>query len=477
MVMGELAIQRKVAVIGSGPAGYVAAIRLGQLGVQTVLIEKERIGGVCTNRGCIPSKALIHFTEILKEFRKAGEMGIEAEIKKIDFEKTQVWKQRVVDKLVSGINFLLEKNNVEIVIGSAIFENSNRIKINDNDEVQAIEFNKGVIATGSIPIELKGISFDGKQVISSRHALELSSIPKSIIVVGGGYVGVEMAGLLAELGSKVTILEAGNRILSIVEEDLARIVEQNLREKNVVIETNTFVDTCTKLDKKVVVHCKKNNEKISFEAEKILIAVGRKPNTKGLMLENTKVELNEKGFIKVDDQMHTTDASLFAIGDVTGEPMLAHRAFRQGKVVAEVIAGKNPVFDNNAIPSAIFSHPEIAVVGLSEEEAIKEGYKIVVGKFPFSASGRALTTNKKKGFVKIIADSSNHTVLGVRIVGSQASNLIGEGVLAVESFLRLEDIAFSIHPHPTFTEALMEAAEDALGQCIHLYKKGSSNKN
>ena len=471
MVMGELAVQKDVVVIGSGPAGYVCAIRLGQLGKKVMLIENEKLGGVCLNIGCIPSKALISFSHMVENLNDAGTMGISAKIEGIDFEKTQAWKQAVVDKLISGIKFLLEKNNVEIVYGNAYFESANRLKIDNNPEMQAVEFRKCVIATGSKPMQLKGVQFDGKQIVGSTEALSFTKIPKTLAVIGGGYVGIELAGVYASLGTKVTVIEAGPRILPIVEKEFSDIVEGQLKEKKVEILSNTLVQLAEKTDTTVRLSCIQGGMPKKIEAEKVLVAIGRKPWTESLRLQNTQVQSDEKGFIKVNKAMKTTDPSIYAIGDVAGQPMLAHKAFREGKIAAESIAGMDVSFDNVAMPSVIFSEPEIAVVGLSEEEAKKQGYETIIGRFPFSASGRAMTVNETKGFVKVVGDRASQSVLGIGIVGYNASELLGEASLAVEMGARLEDIAATIHAHPTLSETIMEAAEDALGKSVHIFRK------
>ncbi len=473
MVMGEISKGTEVLVIGSGPAGYVAAIRTAQLGKDVTLIEKEPVlGGICLNHGCIPSKALIHASNTFVDLNHLEQIGITIPEKKLNLTKMQKWKQGVVTKLNTGVEYLCKKNQVEIIKGEAVFENSNKVLIKMKDKQDHVEFQKCIIATGSRPRELKGFDFENKFVISSKQALGLDHLPKKLVIVGGGYIGLEMAFVYANLGSKVTILEAGSKLLTNVDEDIVRVLEKSLKDKKVEILVNA---KATKLNDmgntaQVVVETKEKGS-LSIEADKVLIAIGRIPNTELLQLNKTKVELNEKGFIKVNKQMKTTDLNIFAIGDVVGQPMLAHKGSTEAKVAAEIIGGNKTVeFDHYVIPSVMFTSPEYASAGLTEQEAKKQGKEIIIGKFPFTALGKALASEHSEGFVKILAEKKTQTILGVHIIGHNASDLISEAALMIENALTLEDVALTIHPHPTMPEAIMEAAEDALGKAIHIFK-------
>lgn len=466
MVMGQLTTDADVAVIGGGPGGYTAAIRAAQLGLNVILIEKNKLGGICTNVGCIPSKALIHAADVKHDAETAEKMGMTAKVD-IDYKKTQEWKQKVVDELVNGIGALCKMNGVEVMQGRAFFTSSNTLSVQSGKgAITSIKFKKAIIATGTISRELKGVPVDHKYVIDSDDALSLSEVPKRFLIVGGGYIAVEMANMYAKLGSKVTVIYRGERLLKLLEPEISSLLLKGLKNLGVDVLFNSNVKS-TDGNKATVTT--PEGEKI-MEFDKLLLAIGRVPYFEGLEIEKTNVKFTEKGLIEVDSTMKTTDESIFAIGDVVPGPQLAHKAFREGKVAAEVIAGKKSAFDNVAIPAVVFSDPEIANVGLSEKEAKEKGYKTIVGKMPFSASGRAKTVNRTEGFVKIIADE-NKVLLGAEVVGAGAGQLIAELALAVEMAATLEDVAVTIHAHPTLPESVGEAAEDALGEAIHLYRK------
>ena len=459
------AIKTEVVVVGAGPGGYVAAIRLAQLNKKVILVDSDKLGGICLNYGCIPSKAMISAADFFDKIKKAPEMGINADKITMDLEKMQEWKDKIVSKLNQGIEFLCKKNNVTIIKGVAFFENSNRLKITDGKDVSYIDFEKAIIASGSKPIELPNLKFDGKKIISSREALCLNKIPKNLAVIGGGYIGLELGTVYAKLGSKVSVVEMANQILPGIDKNVVEVLQKNLEKLNVEIHLNAKADKTE--DSKVIINSKEKG-KLSLDADKVLVAVGRKPNTSGLGLENTKVKLNKKGFIEVDKALLTNDKNIYAIGDISLGPMLAHKASYQGKFVAEIIAGNKDNYDNVIVPAVIFTDPEIAIVGLSEQEAKDKGIKTKVGKFPFSISSRAMTKNETEGFVKVIANEENNKILGVQIVGSNASDLISEAALAIKMNATLDDLASTIHPHPTLSESLMEAAEATIGKAMHI---------
>jgi dihydrolipoamide dehydrogenase len=458
-------LKAEVVVIGGGPGGYVAAIRLGQLNKKVVLIDEDKLGGICLNYGCIPSKAMISASEFFDEIKKAGDMGITAGKVTIDFKKLQRWKNKIILKLVTGIGFLCKKNNVSVVKGSAFFESSNRLKITGNEEVSYVDFEKAVIAPGSKPIELPNLKFDGKRILSSSEALYLDKIPKSLVVIGGGYIGLELGTVYAKLGSKVHIVEMQGQILPGLDKSIVDVLQKNLENINMEVHLNTKAD---KVEGNKITVDSKEKGKILLDADKVLVAVGRKPNTNNLGLENTKVGLDDKGFVKVDKYLRTNDKNMYAIGDVSTGLMLAHKASSQGKFVAEAISGNKNSYEHITVPAVIFTDPEIATVGLSEQEAKDKGMNPKIGKFPFSVSSRAMTRNETQGFVKIISDGKSDKIIGVQIVGNEASDLISEAALAIKMNASVEDLALTIHPHPTLSESLMEAAEASMGKAVHI---------
>ncbi|MEW6035852.1 MAG: dihydrolipoyl dehydrogenase [Candidatus Micrarchaeota archaeon] len=466
MVMGQLTTKVDVAVIGGGPGGYTAAIRAAQLGLEAALIEKGKLGGVCTNVGCIPSKALIHAADVKHEaeYENAKDMGIHAEIT-LDFAKTQEWKDRVVEDLRNGIASLCKLNGVEVIKGRAFFTSSNTLSVETEAGMRTIEFRKAIIATGTVIKDLPGLPCDHRRVIDSDDVFRLKEVPKRMIIVGGGYIAVEMANMFMKFGSKVTLVHRGGRLLKRLEPEVAGILLRKMKEMGGTVLFGSEVESVAG----TVATIKTPEGKKQAEFDKMLVAAGRECDYAGLGLEKTKARPGEDGLIMVDETCRTADVNIYAIGDITPGPQLAHKAFRQGKVAAEAIAGQKSAFDNVGVPMVVFSDPEIAVVGLTEDEAKEQGYKVRVGKMPFSASGKARAINRTEGFVKVVADE-NGTVLGVHIVGAGAGSLIAEGTLALEMGAQLEDLAATIHAHPTLPEALAEAAEDALKKAIHLYR-------
>jgi dihydrolipoamide dehydrogenase len=458
-------------IVGAGPGGYVCAIKLAQLGKEVLLIEKNKLGGVCLNVGCIPSKALINASKMVDKFKFASELGFNINFDgAIDMVKLQSWKNKIVNKLTSGISTLLKANKVQLMTGNAYFKDRNHLEVIDiNDNKTLIEFNNVVIATGSSPIEIPNFKFDENKILSSTGALNLDKLPEHIVIIGGGYIGMEIGTFLLKLGSKITIIEATTNILPSSDQELVNIVIRKLnRTKKANILTNTKAKQCILTDKGVeivVINDKGVEEKIN--ADKVLVAVGRKPNVNNIGIENLGIEL-EKGFIKVNKKMQTSLPNIYAIGDVTGGYMLAHKSSKEGIIAAEVIAGYKSEYDNYAMPFVIFTDPEIASVGLTEIEAKEKGFKVKVGKFPFAALGKSMAIGETDGFVKIVADEETNQLLGLHIVGYDASSLISEGTLAIEMGATVEDIALTIHPHPTIPEAIMEAAESTIGKAIHI---------
>lgn len=463
-----------VVVIGAGPGGYVAAIRSAQLGFKTAIIEREFLGGVCLNVGCIPSKAMITATHFLHRAQHdAATMGIKIKDISVDMKQLVTWKQSVSDKMSGGVSQLLKGNSVTIINGEAQFKNSKEIEVTTKTGKETVAAKYFIVATGSRPIEIPGFKFDETDVMSSTGALALSSIPKSIAVIGGGYIGLEIGSYLAKLGTQVTVVEAGAGLLSgVADPDCVQVVARRLKKNGVEVLFNAKAKAQKKVKGGMELTVDIGGKDQVLSCEKILVTVGRKPNSDQTNLKAAGLAIDEKGFIKTDAQRRTNVPHIFAIGDICGQPMLAHKASHEGVLVAEVISGINRVYDAKMVPAVVFTDPEIASAGLTEVECKAKGYNdLLISKFPFGANGRAVSMMETDGFVKIIANKKDHIVLGVHIVGPEASNLISEAALAIEMGARLEDLALTIHPHPTLGEAMMEAAEATLGHAIHIIQK------
>lgn len=462
----------KVAVIGGGPGGYAAAFLAADLGLQVTLIDKEQNpGGVCLFRGCIPSKALLHAAKILAESKEAKHFGIEFDKPRINLDKLREWKNDVVKKLTSGLGQLCKQRKVTFVQGVAEFLNSNTVLVRKSDgSTQEVAFDKAVLATGSRPRALP-IAPKSPRILDSTSALDLENIPQSLLLVGGGYIGLELGTVYAELGTEVSVVEVLPQLMTGADRDIAGVLEKKLKTLLKEMMVNTKLSAMKEADGGVTVSFEdQTGKKFDKTYEKVLVAIGRQPNTENLGLEKTRVTLTEKGFIKVNAQLQTTDPNIFAIGDLTGNPMLAHKASHEGRVAVEVIAGHKVVFEPKAIPAVVFTDPEIAWAGLTELEAQQQGREVTVVKFPWGASGRALTLDRTDGLTKLIIDPATERLLGVSIVGPHAGDLIAEGVLAIEMGAVVADLKLSIHPHPTLSETLMEAAEVFFGQSTHVYK-------
>jgi dihydrolipoamide dehydrogenase len=470
MVVGDIEKGTDVLVIGAGPGGYHAAIRAAQRGKDVTIVEKEKVGGTCLNHGCIPAKAIIHASKFHDDIQHWNEIGIEAECEHVDFEKVQEWKDETVEKLDQGILQIFDDLGIELMKGTAYFEDSNTVRVEEEHNAETVKFDKAVVAAGTKPIEIPSMSFDMDRVISSREVLELEEVPDEIVVIGGGYIGMEAVTKYCKFGATVKVLEAEDRVLNNFEEDIVRHLEEVSPDYGDEIYTNVQAKEVVYNDnnKPVVIAEQEDGSEVEIKGDYVLVAVGRTPGpvVDGLDIENTDVTTGEHGFIETDEQMRTEDDNIFAIGDIVGNPLLAHKAFREGKVAAEVISGKNAAFDNQYIPKAMYTDPEVAVVGDSLEEAEDKYDDVMIGRFPFKASGRALSTNKTDGFVRVIADG-NEKLVGVQIVGSRASDMIAEATLALEMQAHLDDLANTIHAHPTFPEALSEAAEAAKDEAIH----------
>jgi dihydrolipoamide dehydrogenase len=460
-------------VIGAGPGGYAAAFLGADLGLSVTLIDPEADpGGVCLFRGCIPSKALLHVAKLLEEAKDAENWGIKFAKPKVDLERLRNWKQDVVKKLTGGLGQLSRQRKIDYMQGRAIFKNANTLIVNKPDgKKQDLNFEYAIIATGSRPATIPGIEIGSKRLWNSTGALHLETVPKKLLVVGGGYIGLEMGTVYASLGSEVSVVEMMPGLLPGADRDLVKILQKRLDQKFSEIMLNTKVAEMKEM---------KDGIKVKFQSEErgtfdqkydnVLISVGRRPNTENIGLEKIGVTLDERGFIKTDNQRRTNVPSVFAIGDVAGEPMLAHKASHEGRIAVEVITGHKVAFEPQAIPAVVFTDPEIAWCGLTETEAKDQGMEVEVARFPWAASGRALTMDRTDGITKLIIDPETERLMGMGIVGSGAGELISEGVLAIEMAALATDIKLSIHPHPTLSESVMESAEVFFGQSTHIYR-------
>lgn len=469
MVVGDFPIETDTIVIGAGPGGYVAAIRAAQLGQKVTIVEKGTVGGVCLNVGCIPSKALISAGHRFHEAQHSEDLGITAENVKVDFSKVQAWKGSVVNKLTGGVSGLLKGNKVETVSGEAYFVDANTLRVMSETSAQTYTFKNAIIATGSTPIELPAFKYS-KRVINSTGALALEEIPSSMVVIGGGYIGTELSGAYANFGTKVTILEGMDEILSGFEKQMSALVKRNLKKKGAEIVTKASAKSVQETENGVVVTYEAKGEEKTVEADYVLVTVGRRPNTAELGLEQVGIKKTDKGLIEIDKQCRTSVSNIYAIGDIVQGPPLAHKASYEGKIAAEAIAGHASEIDYLAIPAVVFSEPELASVGYTEKQAKDEGIEAIGAKFPFAANGRALSLNNADGFMKLVTRKEDGLVIGAQIAGPGASDMIAELGLAIEAGMTAEDIAMTIHAHPTLGEITMEAAEVALGSPIHIIK-------
>jgi dihydrolipoamide dehydrogenase len=462
-------ISCKLLVIGAGPGGYVCAIRAGQLGIDTVIVEAGKPGGTCLNVGCIPSKALIHAAEeydrIVHLANGRNPLGIRTTKPELDLSQTIAWKDVIVGRLNSGVSGLLKKAKVKIVQGHARFRDGKTVEVETETGRQIIRAENVVIATGSAPVELPNLPFGGP-VISSTEALALTSVPERLVVVGGGYIGLELGTAFAKMGAKVTVVEAQPRILPQYDAELTRPVAKRLQALGIEVMTGAKAMGLAKAGGTLLVETEDGSEK-SLAADKILVTVGRRPVTQGWGLDELVLDMDGP-FIRIDERCQTSMRGIYAIGDVTGEPMLAHRAMAQGEMTAEIIAGHKRAWDKRSIPAVCFTDPEVVTVGLSPEDARRTEVDVKVGQFPFSANGRAMTRQAEDGFIRAVARADNHLVLGIQAVGQGVSELAAAFGLALEMGARLEDIAGTIHAHPTQGEAFQEATLKALGQELHI---------
>ena len=465
-------IKTEIVVVGAGPGGYAAAFYAADRGKKVILVEREkRLGGVCLNRGCIPSKALLYATHQISTARESEHRGIMFQPPTVDLSKLRAWKESILEKLGAGIATLAKIRGVQVIQGRGYFEDSHTLRVETEQGQQFIRFEKAILAVGSLAAMPKAFDLGNPRVMTSTGALEIEDVPENLLVVGGGYIGMELGTVYAALGSKIVLVEALDHVLSGADPDLARPVVANAKKMFKEIRLKAKVVEMATVGKQIKVGMEYNGQKLSELYDRVLVAVGRVPNSASLGLENTKVTLDEKGFVKVNDRQQTSDPDIYAIGDIAGGILLAHKAHKEAHIAAEVINGGNSVFEHVVIPAVVFTDPELAWCGLTETEAKERGVKYEVSKFPWSASGRAMSFDRTDGVTKMLIDPETGRVLGVGIAGTGAGELISEAVLAMEMGATAEDIALTVHPHPTLSETLMECAEAFYGHATHVVSK------
>jgi len=470
-------IKTEVVVVGAGPGGYAAAFYAADLGKKVILIEREtRLGGVCLNRGCIPSKALLYATHQIVNARESAHRGIAFAEPKVELQKLRDWKEGVLAKLSGGVSTLAKMRGVQVMQGRGYFEGSNKLRVETEKGQQFVEFDKAILAVGSVPALPKAFDLGNPRVMTSTEALEVPDIPENLLIVGGGYIGMELGFVYSALGSKIVLVEAMDNILAGADADLARPVVANAKKNFKEIRVKAKVTKMATAGKQIKVAMEFDGKKVEELYDRVLVAVGRVPNSKDLGLENTKVELDERGFVKVNNQQQTADPGIYAIGDIAGGILLAHKAHKEARIAVEVICGENSAFENVIVPAVVFTDPELAWCGITEAEAKEKGIKYEIAKFPWTASGRALTFDRTDGVTKMIVDSETDRILGVGICGAGAGELISEAVLAMEMGASVEDIALSVHPHPTLSETLMECADAFYGHATHTISKKRSTE-
>lgn len=466
------ATKTEIVVIGAGPGGYAAAFYAADKGKRVVLIEREpRLGGVCLNRGCIPSKAYLHAAKLITETRESSGRGITFSAPTVDLKRMRAWKESILDKLGQGVRSLAQRRGVEVVHGRGHLEDSRTLRVETGEGQKFIHFEQAILAVGSESAMPKAFDLGNPRVMTSREALEVEEIPNELLVVGGGYIGMELGTVYATLGSKVVIVEALESILAGADPDLVRPVMRYAETHFKEVRLKTKVSKMSTAGKQIQVSFESEGQQATELYDRVLVSVGRVPNCGDIGLENTKVTRDEKGFIKVNPRQQTDDPAIYAIGDVTGGVLLAHKATKEARIAVEVITGEYSAFENVVIPAVVFTDPEVAWCGLTEAEARQKGIEVQLAKFPWSASGRALSFDRIDGLTKLVIEPETERVLGVGIVGAGAGELISEGVLAVEMGATARDLAESVHPHPTLSETIMECAEAFYGSSTHLFSR------
>ena len=465
-------IKTEIVVVGAGPGGYAAAFYAADLGKKVILIEREkRLGGVCLNRGCIPSKALLYATHQIVNARESAHRGISFTEPSVDVTKLRTWKESILEKLAGGVGTLAKMRGVQVIYGRAYFEGSNKLRVETENGQQFVEYDKAVLAVGSSPAMPKAFDLGNPRVMNSTGALEIEDIPETLLIVGGGYIGMELGFVYSALGTKVTVVEAMDAILAGADADLARPVVANAKKSFKEIRLKARVTKMATVGKQIKVDSEYNGQQLSELYDRVLVAVGRVPNSSDLGLENTGVQLDERGYVKVNHHQQTDDPAIYAIGDIAGGILLAHKAHKEARIAVENIQGEDVVFENIVIPAVVFTDPELAWCGVTEAEAKEKGIKYEVAKFPWSASGRALSFDRTDGVTKMLIDPDTDRILGVGICGAGAGELIAEATLAIEMGATAEDIALTVHPHPTLSETLMECAEVFYGHATHTFTK------
>ena len=465
-------IKTEIVVVGAGPGGYAAAFYAADLGKKVILIEKEkRLGGVCLNRGCIPSKALLHATHQIVNARESEHRGITFAPPSLDLTKLRSWKNSILEKLAGGVASLAKMRNVEVIHGRAYFQGSRKLRVETAEGQQLVEFDQAILAVGSVPAMPKAFDLGNPRVMTSTEALEVEDIPENLLIVGGGYIGMELGFVYSALGSKITLVEALDTILAGADPDLARPVVANAKKSFKEIRLKSRVTHMATAGRQIKVESEYNGQKLTELYDRVLVAVGRVPNSADLGLENTQVQLDERGYVKVNRHQQTDDPAIYAIGDIAGGILLAHKAHKEARIAVENIHGEDTVFENIVIPAVVFTDPELAWTGLTEAEAKEKGVKYEVAKFPWAASGRALSFDRTDGVTKMLIDPDNDRVVGVGICGAGAGELIAEATLAIEMGATAQDIALTVHPHPTLSETLMECAEVFYGHATHTFTR------
>jgi dihydrolipoamide dehydrogenase len=465
-------IKTEIVVVGAGPGGYAAAFYAADLGKKVILVEREkRLGGVCLNRGCIPSKALLYATHQISAARESEHRGITFEPPTVDLFKLRAWKESILERLGGGVAMLAKMRGVQVIQGRGYFEDSQTLRVETEQGQQFVRFETAILAVGSLAAMPKAFDLGNPRVMTSTEALEIEEIPENLLLVGGGYIGMEMGTVYAALGSKIVLVEALDHVLAGADPDLVRPVMANVKKAFKEIRLKAKVTKMTTAGKQIEVEMEYNGQKLTELYDRVLVAVGRVPNSADIGLKNTKVALDEKGFVKVNDKQQTNDPNIYAIGDIAGGILLAHKAHKEARIAVEVINGENSVFENVIIPAVVFTDPELAWCGLTEAEARERGVKYEVSKFPWAASGRAISFDRTDGMTKMLIDPETDRVLGVGIAGTGAGELISEAVLALEMGATAKDIALTVHPHPTLSETLMECAEAFYGHATHTVSK------
>ena len=461
-------IKTEIVVLGAGPGGYAAAFYAADLGKKVILVERDkRLGGVCLNCGCIPSKALLYATHQITAARESAHRGIAFAPPTVDLARLRAWKESILEKLGQGVAFLAQKRGVPVLRGRGYLEDSQTLRVETERGQQLVQFDKAILAVGSLAAMPKVFDLGNPRVMTSTGALEAEEIPGSLLVVGGGYIGMELGTVYAALGSQVVVAEALENVLTGADPDLARPVVANAKKGFKEIRLRARVSAMATAGRQIKVTMEYNGQQLEELYDRVLVAVGRVPNSADLGLENTKVTLDDKGFIRVNERQQTEDPRLYAIGDIAGGVLLAHKAHKEARIAVEVITGGSSTFENIVIPAVVFTDPELAWCGLTEADARQRGIPFEIARFPWSASGRAMSFDRTDGVTKMIIDPASERVLGVGIVGAGAGELIAEAVLALEMGATAEDIALTVHPHPTLSETLMECAEAFYGHATH----------